>query len=161
MQKKSSIFDTRQLLFTAGMALVDSADSVLMLYSYSGFPERSFFVFEKRENSASGMMREEFRHGWEDSEGAITGDDDKQDKAEQSALDLASVQVEEVREAMGEDLKLAEMKIGDSEKLREGEEEKVTVNVEEGMERDRRVKLNVMSGLSMTLTLMSILVAFR
>ncbi|KIJ93315.1 hypothetical protein K443DRAFT_402844 [Laccaria amethystina LaAM-08-1] len=30
-------------LFAADMALVDSADSVLMLYSYSRFPERSFF----------------------------------------------------------------------------------------------------------------------
>lgn len=148
------------LLFTAGMTLVDSADSVLMLYSYSGFPERSFFVFEKRENSASGMMREEFRHGWEDSEGAITGDDDKQDKAEQSALDSASVQVEEVREAMGEDLKPAEITLEDLEKVQEGEEEKQAVKADEGMERDRRVKLNVMSGLSITLTLMSILVAF-
>lgn len=36
-----------QLLFTAGMTLVDSVDSVLMLYSYSGFPERGFALFEK------------------------------------------------------------------------------------------------------------------
>ncbi|KIJ96317.1 hypothetical protein K443DRAFT_134168 [Laccaria amethystina LaAM-08-1] len=69
-------------LFTAGMTLVYSADSVLMLYSYSGFPERSFF-------------------------------------------------------------------------------EKLAVNVDEGMEQDRRTKFHVMSGLSITLTLMSILVAFR
>jgi len=145
------------------MTLVDSADSV---YSYSGFPERSFFVFEKRENTASGVVREESRPGLEDREKAIAGEDNKQDKAEQpSALDSERVQVEEleVREAMGEDLKLAEIKIGDSEKLREleSEEEKLAVNVDEGMERSGRMKLNVMSGLSILLTLMSIFVAFR
>ena len=143
------------------MTLVDSADSVLMLYSYSGFPERSFFVFEKRENAASGVVREESRPEWEDQEKAITGEDNTQDKAEEpSALKSESVQVEEVREAMGKDLKPAQIKIGDPEKLQEGGE-KLAVIVDEGMERDRRVKLNVMSGLSITLTLMSILVAFR
>ena len=136
------------------MTLVDSADSVLMLYSYSGFPERSFFVFEKRENAASRVAREESRRGWEGSEKVITGEDHKQDKAEEpSALDSESVQVEEVREATGEDFKPARIEIGDPEKL--------AVIVDEGMERVRRVKLNVMSGLSITLTLMSILVAFR
>ncbi|TDL23298.1 NicO-domain-containing protein [Rickenella mellea] len=39
-------------LFTAGMSLVDSADSVLMLYSYAGFPERSWAIFEKRDGIA-------------------------------------------------------------------------------------------------------------
>ena len=143
------------------MTLVDSADSVLMLYSYSGFPERSFFVFEKRENTASRVAREESRRGWEGPEKVITGEDNKQDKAEEpSALDSESVQVEEVREATGEDFKPARIEIGDPEKLQESEE-KLAVIVDEGMERDRRVKLNVMSGLSITLTLMSILVAFR
>ncbi|KAJ3918525.1 NicO-domain-containing protein [Lentinula edodes] len=33
-------------LFTAGMTLVDSLDSVLMLYSYAGFPEHSLRIFE-------------------------------------------------------------------------------------------------------------------
>lgn len=39
------------LLFTAGMTLVDSADSVLMLYSYADFPERGFAIFERRNSS--------------------------------------------------------------------------------------------------------------
>ena len=29
------------------MTIVDSADSVLMLYSYAGFPEKGFALFEK------------------------------------------------------------------------------------------------------------------
>jgi len=34
-------------LFTSAMTMVDSADSILMLYSYSGFPERGFALFER------------------------------------------------------------------------------------------------------------------
>ncbi|KAH9080626.1 NicO-domain-containing protein [Lactarius deliciosus] len=34
------------MLFTAGMTLLDSIDSILMLYSYTGFPDRRFRVFE-------------------------------------------------------------------------------------------------------------------
>ncbi|KAI0822016.1 NicO-domain-containing protein [Trametes gibbosa] len=36
------------LLFTVGMTLIDSVDSVVMLYSYAGFPERTFALFESR-----------------------------------------------------------------------------------------------------------------
>ena len=35
------------------MTLVDSLDSILMLYSYSGFPERSFRIIEKRNSDNS------------------------------------------------------------------------------------------------------------
>ncbi|KAG8705844.1 hypothetical protein FRC08_001417 [Ceratobasidium sp. 394] len=41
------------LLFTAGMTLVDSADSVLMLYAYADFPEKSFAIFERRDASSN------------------------------------------------------------------------------------------------------------
>ncbi|TEB29128.1 NicO-domain-containing protein [Coprinellus micaceus] len=34
------------LLFTAGMSFLDSLDSVIMLYSYAGFPQRSWKFFE-------------------------------------------------------------------------------------------------------------------
>ena len=34
------------MLFTAGMTLLDSIDSILMLYSYTGFPEQGFRFFE-------------------------------------------------------------------------------------------------------------------
>lgn len=35
------------LLFTSGMTLVDSLNSVMMLYSYSGFAEHSWKIFER------------------------------------------------------------------------------------------------------------------
>lgn len=36
-----------KLLFTAGMTLIDSVDSVLMVYSYTNFPEHSWAIFER------------------------------------------------------------------------------------------------------------------
>ena len=80
------------------MTLIDSLDSILMLYSYTGFPERKFALFVKRgESGNSGMPGE-------------THEPD----------------------------------------LDEDRPEKINM----------RVKMNTMSGLSIILTLMSILVAF-
>jgi len=90
------------LLFTAGMTLIDSLDSVLMLYSYTGFPERKFALFVKR-----GELRSLISPG------------------ETPLVDHES-------------------------DLDEDRPEKI----------DTRVKMNAMSGLSIILTLMSILVAF-
>ncbi|KAJ6534479.1 NicO-domain-containing protein [Mycena vulgaris] len=91
------------LLFTAGMTILDSADSVIMLYSYSGFPERTLAIFDAP-----------------------------------SALPLPVPEDDAVHlqpDATGPDPQLA-------------------------LARDQRVKANVMSGLSIILTLMSIFVAF-
>ena len=92
-----------QLLFTAGMTLIDSLDSILMLYSYTGFPERKFALFVKR------------------------------DKFESPSSPGATPLVEHEPDPD------------------EDRPEKI----------DMRVKMNAMSGLSIILTLMSILVAFR
>ena len=85
------------------MTLIDSFDSVLMLYSYTGFPERKFALFVKRSEFGS-----------------------------------PSSQGESPLVPHGSD-------------LNEDRPEKI----------DMRVKMNAMSGLSIILTLMSILVAFR
>ena len=92
-----------QLLFTAGMTLIDSLDSILMLYSYAGFPERKFTLFVKRC---------EIRSPSPPGETPLV--------EHESDLD-------------------------------EDRPEKI----------DTRVKMNAMSGLSIILTLMSILIAFR
>lgn len=92
-----------KLLFTAGMTLIDSLDSILMLYSYTGFPERKFALFVKRgEPDLPGSPREASLAGHEPNV-----DEDRPEKI------------------------------------------------------DMRVKMNAMSGISIVLTLMSILVAFR
>lgn len=92
-----------QLLFTAGMTLIDSIDSVLMLYSYAGFPERKFAVFVKQDEP-------------------------------RSPSPLGEIPLVEHETHLDED-----------------RPEKINT----------RVKMNAMSGLSIILTLMSILVAFR
>jgi nickel/cobalt transporter (NiCoT) family protein len=85
------------------MTLVDSFDSILMLYSYTGFPERKFALFLKPDEPSPPSSRGE------------------------------TPLVEHERE------------------LDEDRPEKI----------DMRVKMNAMSGLSIVLTLISILVAFR
>ena len=42
------------------MTLIDSVDSVLMLYSYSGFSERSWAIFER---SSSNPVEQQESHG--------------------------------------------------------------------------------------------------
>jgi len=85
------------------MTLIDSLDSILMLYSYTGFPERRFALFVKR-----------------------------------GELGLSSLPGETPLVEHEPDLD-------------EDRPEKI----------ETRVKMNAMSGLSIILTLMSILVAFR
>lgn len=90
------------LLFTAGMTLIDSLDSILMLYSYTGFPEHKFALFVKRGEVSLSSSAGEVPL-------ADHGPDPDEDRPE--IIDL-------------------------------------------------RVKMNAMSGLSIILTLMSIVVAF-
>jgi len=85
------------------MTLIDSLDSVLMLYSYTGFPERKLALFVKQGEFGSPSSPGE------------------------NPL------------------------VGHGPDLDEDRPEKINV----------RVKMNAMSGLSIVLTLMSILVAFR
>lgn len=92
-----------QLLFTAGMTLIDSFDSILMLYSYTGFPEHKFSFFVATADSRSPSSP----GGASPVGGELDSDEDRPEKI------------------------------------------------------DMRVKMNAISGLSIILTLMSILVAFR
>ena len=82
------------------MTLIDSLDSVLMLYSYTGFPERKFALFVKQDKFRSPGETPLVEH-------QPDPDEDRPEKI------------------------------------------------------NTRVKMNAMSGLSIILTLMSILVAFR
>lgn len=105
-----AVTDLPQLLFTAGMTILDSADSVLMLYSYSGFPERTWAIFDKRPALSDNSIQVQ-----------VEAATDSKTDAPASSETRASVQVTS----------------------------------------EQRTKANVMSGLSIILTLMSILVAFR
>ncbi|KAJ7175951.1 NicO-domain-containing protein [Mycena filopes] len=118
------------LLFTAGMTLIDSADSILMLYSYAGFPEAE--------------------RGWALLDRSTTS----------RPLDTEKVELENPT---------PRLTVVDAEHQRPSHLEKPIDELEpipaapvEAAPQVQQVKAkaNIMSGLSIILTLMSILVAF-
>ncbi|KAL5481000.1 hypothetical protein ACEPAI_9941 [Sanghuangporus weigelae] len=135
------------LLFTAGMTLVDSVDSVLMLYAYAGVPDRAFALVEKR--IPAGKIVSEIVEN-------IAPDDATPVPA--SPLDHASSSQPEPlvkaskRNSTIEDVEATPELLHDNERDR-GDESVLT-------QRARRVKQHTMSDLSIALTLISILVAF-
>ena len=122
------------------MTLIDSLDSVVMLYSYAGFPERSFALFE-RPLPPSPPPQIETCTNRTGCAGAI----------EAPPRDVAGI------------LQEADPEKGVGEKKKGGAD----VVIEDGNDSERakrrtlRVKNNAMSNLSILLTIMSILVAFR
>ncbi|KAJ7819386.1 NicO-domain-containing protein [Mycena olivaceomarginata] len=116
------------LLFTAGMTLIDTADSILMLYSYSGFPERGWAIIDRpRESSRSCREAGPSR----------------------TRLRLLS------------NPPVAELSTSQQERAASGKSvHAVNAQPITQIDRDLQVKANVMSGLSILLTLISIVVAF-
>ncbi|RPD62214.1 NicO-domain-containing protein [Lentinus tigrinus ALCF2SS1-7] len=144
------------LLFTVGMTLIDSLDSIIMLYSYAGFPERSFAIFERRPPPTSRLNLAE-------------GD---------AALPQSAEPAQDIAKRSEEAVPVAEVPRtltpttpAHPDERHEKEKEKaadvVTVEDPDGKEeselarrRTLRVKHNAMSNLSILLTIMSIMVAF-
>jgi nickel/cobalt transporter (NiCoT) family protein len=143
------------------MTLVDSIDSILMLYSYSGFPERSWAIFERVASTED------------------QGDKPNMPKLEAEIPNRAElphlstggdtpppIHVSETNEVQTETRKPKPTEYDTFEaveqdtKLKSDFEVNVTVK-EDRVTRNLVVKRNTMSGLSIILTLMSIVVAFR
>ncbi|KAG9027510.1 hypothetical protein FRB95_007647 [Tulasnella sp. JGI-2019a] len=118
------------LLFTAGMTLVDSADSILMLYSYAGFPESGFAFFTCSHSEGS--------------------------------LDKGSTPVVPRRDMRPRDASAdANTTAGKEEAVLDEKRDAIsTMDASEAAAASLRVKQNTMSGLSIVLTLISIVVAF-
>ncbi|KAJ7366967.1 NicO-domain-containing protein [Mycena albidolilacea] len=122
------------LLFTAGMTLIDTADSILMLYSYSGFPERGWAIIDRSSQTDVDLEK-------------------VQDPVEKPVhLDSAEIAIEPP---------VAELSTSQQERAA-SEKSVHAVNAQPitQIDRDLQVKANVMSGLSILLTLISIVVAF-
>ncbi|KAH8104710.1 NicO-domain-containing protein [Cristinia sonorae] len=138
------------LLFTAGMTLVDSIDSVVMLYSYSGFPERSFAIFEPRKPAAPSLP-------------PITPTSPSNPLESPLPSPATSMPFLTATRPASQTIE-ADYDEPVSPKLKNAKDPEVHVLLEpiedEQVKRDMRVKRNAMSGLSVILTLMSILVAF-
>ena len=141
------------------MTLIDSSDSILMLYSYSGFPERSFFIFSKSppERDSHEETIEEHTTTGNDSDTHTdpvpTSEIISDDKSGNAQNDLQDRKDDEKKGLQQEpmDPTLAQSTTPRPQGHASDSE----------LERDIRVKMNMMSGLSIILTLMSILVAFR
>lgn len=111
------------LLFTAGMTLLDSVDSIIMLYSYTAFPEHSWKLFEKTRTT-----NREVAHETTNPEARPAPPTEKGD-----------------------------LKEVDREKGPEGD---LVVETDPNTAVVMRAKTNVMSNLSIALTILSILLAF-
>ncbi|KAF8158078.1 high-affinity nickel-transport protein-domain-containing protein [Crassisporium funariophilum] len=166
------------LLFTSGMTLVDSADSILMLYSYSGFPERTFFLFKKP--GFTDMERGAHLPSLlSDIDDRAAADQDPQCPHSDVRLEtqkheidskVGSISVEHRKDLDSKNLHDIDHKIQESTDLKARPDTPLSPNTttivdadrdrDSVVARDTRVKMNVMSGLSIILTLMSILVAF-
>ena len=114
------------------MTLIDSLDSVLMLYSYAGFPSDGWRLLEPR---AMAEARREVA-------------------TEAAREDIARRSEPTAAEVVGEKAVVPEKAV-DLERAAG-----VVIAVEESTDRDLRVKRHLMSNLSIILTSMSIIVAF-
>jgi len=122
------------------MTLLDSVDSILMLYSYSGFPERGFSIFEpSREPQPASQQSSELQSNTPPAASCAP------DQQTQSPPDTRPKDVQGALSA-SDDVERSDA---------------ASVAHIERMERQERVKRHLMSGLSIVLTFMSIVVAFR
>ncbi|KAI0252388.1 high-affinity nickel-transport protein-domain-containing protein [Lactifluus subvellereus] len=140
------------MLFTAGMTLLDSVDSILMLYSYTGFPEHRLRLFEPVEESEAleqqdGVCREAAAT-------SITGAQVSQSpRGDSNQRGLLAGQSEQTEPPQREKKVQAEVLAEDADaRIRD---------IQQRARRELAVKRNMISGLSIVLTLMSIIVAFR
>ncbi|KAM5533590.1 hypothetical protein V8D89_012703 [Ganoderma adspersum] len=131
------------LLFTVGMTLIDSLDSIIMLYSYAGFPERTFAIFE-RPNATRGS--------------SARSSDSSQAALEPNAASSAGVDLEARSEPASDPATKTTSKAKSAGAV-------VVTAGEDGDDAPEyrttlHVKRNAMSNLSIVLTTMSIVVAF-
>jgi nickel/cobalt transporter (NiCoT) family protein len=147
------------------MTLIDSLDSILMLYSYSGFPENSWAIFER---TASVEDEDEDNRApvtQFEAEEPISSEGQTTTTTSHLLGSEATSSIQEISrtdEAITETSKPRPLdSVGDVE-ADPGLKSDTKASVrEDRVARDLQVKRNMMSGLSIILTLMSILVAFR
>lgn len=139
-----------QLLFTVGMTLIDSLDSIIMLYSYAGFPERSFAIFELRHYPDRGSPRVSESSPYDPSRVPF-------ESGGLDAIGSAVVDLEDCLEPAPDPVKKPTGNARDEGAV-------VIVAGEDDAPEYRRTmhtKRSAMSNLSIILTTMSIVVAFR
>ena len=130
------------------MTFIDSLDSILMLYSYSGFPEHSWKLLESRNEQPQSNKSTPIA--------SIRSSSPLQGGSQPAAYDAdADFGIDPVKPSK------SSAKLGNEQPDAVDTVSIVDSVAYEGKMRAMRVKANMMSGLSIILTLMSILVAFR
>ncbi|TCD62989.1 hypothetical protein EIP91_006148 [Steccherinum ochraceum] len=142
------------LLFTAGMTLIDSVDSILMLYSYAGFPDRSFAIFEPRKAPLPSPTPDTPNPLESPIPSPVTS---LPVLAATQPLPTGLIEADDDEFEGPASPKPSAVKVKDPKDPAQVMLQPVE---DEQVKRDLRVKRNAMSGLSVLLTLMSILVAF-
>ena len=145
------------------MTLVDSADSILMLYSYAGFPERSLKLFERipePESEKSSLIESEHPASESRNSLSVQSPVDVDLDSKKGPLPGEGVQtsvIEDVAELP------SHSHVGPSGLETHTSSPLVIPETAKSQEvkRNLLIKENTMSGLSIVLTLISILVAFR
>lgn len=131
------------------MTLVDSADSILMLYAYAGVPDHAFSLFEKHtitvtdtSGGSERIISSSDPDGSTEPDRSLTPDTDAEPLTKRTKI---------------------QDQIGDIEAAPELLHDPVLEGSDDTQmdRRKLRVKQHTMSGLSIALTLISILVAFR
>lgn len=140
------------------MTLLDSIDSILMLYSYTGFTEHRFRIFEPaRENDGADHMTIAYREAAATSVSAAQLPGSRgshEDETERRPLSG-------VPPAPGEQSEQGDKKQPVDVQVEEADTDARITDIRKEAQRELMVKRNMMSGLSILLTLMSIVVAFR
>jgi high-affinity nickel-transport protein len=150
-----------QLLFTVGMTLIDSIDSILMLYSYTGFPEQRFRLFEPaQENEHPEQESSAYREAAATTRGsAVQLPRSQSDGQNNERHSPTSTEVPPtLNQQSGQGAPPAE---GEPVKMLAEDEDALVSDIRKKARKELIVKRNMMSGLSIVLTLMSIIVAFR
>jgi nickel/cobalt transporter (NiCoT) family protein len=143
------------MLFTAGMTLLDSVDSILMLYSYTGFAEHRLRLFESAEEENEAQEQQEAASRDAAATNIATSSVPQPPRGDQNQCGhpAPSHLFEQSRPSRPD-------KKTQSEVLAEHADARIK-EIRKKAQRELMVKRNMMSGLSIVLTLMSIIVAFR
>ncbi|KAI0304491.1 high-affinity nickel-transport protein-domain-containing protein [Multifurca ochricompacta] len=149
------------MLFTAGMTLLDSVDSILMLYSYTGFSERRFRLYELpggNDSPEPEHQRTVYREAAATSTAVIQVSQSRSGDLNHNCLPANAEPGESpqsVQSGASERDKKEHM-----EALVVENADAIIMDIRKKAEREMILKRSMMSGLSIVLTLMSIIVAF-
>jgi nickel/cobalt transporter (NiCoT) family protein len=120
------------------MTTIDSLDSIVMLYSYAGFPEQGWAIFVQPDRSTDIKSRHT------DEEQIVHVEQQQEDQLQEATIEPTDEQIQPVPFSTDDQMPERDVESAKNDQTK----------------RNLLLKHNTMSNLSIILTLMSILVAF-